>query len=138
MSSETFHIHLYGPDDSSDGPSSSRQTAPIPTSFEAAQQRLEKSLPKVLLEPDGSFAWAGNGYQIVGMIYDAATVIQYVELRGHCDQSQLRKLVQTLAGELRIDGFGVMVLPDRQWKIFQSFETSLPSATKNPPSESNN
>ena len=131
MSSETFHIHLYGPNDVSAGQSSSRQTAPIPTSFEAAQQRLKKSLPTVLLEPDGSFAWAGSSHQVVGMIYDAATMIQYVELRGHCDRSQLRKLVQTLSGALRIDDFAIMVLPDRRWKIFQSFEMSLPAATKN-------
>jgi hypothetical protein len=132
MSLETFHIHLYGPERSTSGPASSRQTNPIPTSFEAAQQRLESLLPSVLLEPDGSFAWAGNGHQVVGMIYDAATEIQYVELRGHCDRSQLRKLVQTLVGAPRIDEFAIMVLPNRQWKIFQSFEISLPTATKNP------
>ncbi|QEF96001.1 hypothetical protein Mal15_00270 [Stieleria maiorica] len=124
MPTDSFHIHLYGPRPdtnlSSGGP-----MPPIPTSFEAAGERLQRSLPMVLLEPDGSFAWAGKHHQVVGMIYDAAMEIQYVELRGHCDAKNLRKLVETLAGTVEIDPFAVMVLPERQWKNFQSFANSL-------------
>ena len=110
MSTETFHIHLYGPDPNAH-PSATQKTAPIPTSFEAAQQRLLRTLPKVLLEPDGSFAWASDNQQAVGMIYDAAQLVQYVELRGHCDRSSLRLLVETLTGTEKIDDFATMVLP---------------------------
>jgi hypothetical protein len=131
MSIETFHIHLYGPDPL-DRPSVPGQTTPLPTSFEAAQQRLRTCLPNVLLEPDGSLAWAGKDHQIVGMIYDAATMIQYVELRGRCDRIRLREFVETLAGSKQIDQFATMILPERQWKIFHSFERSLPSSPTDP------
>lgn len=123
MSSKSFHIHLYGPQESDQKPIAERTPA-IPTSFEAAQQRLSDALPDVLLEPDGSFAWAGPTFQIVGMIYDAADQIQYVELRGHCDPAHLRQLIEILSGMSNIDQFLVMVLPERQWKNFQSFEKS--------------
>lgn len=96
---------------------------------------MEQRLPNVLLEPDGSFAWTGENHQLVGMIYDAAMMIQYVELRGHCDRFQLRKLVQTLSGTDQIGDFAIMILPERQWKIFQSFEMSLPAKSKNPPDD---
>lgn len=130
MSANHFHIHLYGPPHDSGG-RNGPQTSPIPTSFEAAQERLRQSLPNVLLEADGSLAWANRGFQIVGMIYDAATMIQYVEIRGHCDRSILRSFVATLVGTVHIDHFPVMVLPDRQWKKFQSFEKTLPPGPAN-------
>lgn len=138
MRADTFHIHLYGPiqpygepiqpyggppgeADRSSGP----RTSPIPTTFDAATDRMLRSLPMVLLEPDGSFAWAGSDHQIVGMIYDAAMSIQYVEIRGHADADRLRKLVQALVGHGNINELAVMVLPERQWKDFQSFERML-------------
>lgn len=71
------------------------------------------------------------------MIYDAAMVIQYVELRGHCDATRLRKLVETLAGTTQIDQFAVMVLPERQWKNFQTFAISLPGGAPNRSADSN-
>lgn len=134
MSLDTFHIHLYGPPAEPTSESASA-TTPIPTSFEAAQGRLEQTLSNVLLEPDGSFAWASKDHRVVGMIYDAAMLIQYVEFRGHCDQLQLRKLVKTLSGTDQIDDFAVMVLPERQWKNFQSFVRSLPLDVKTPRDE---
>lgn len=127
MHHETFHIHLYGPHSGATDASSS-QTTPILTSFEAAAQRLISFLPMVLLEPDGSFAWAGKNHQVVGMIYDAESVIQYVEFRGHCDREQMKTLVKTLSGTDKIDDFAVMMLPERQWKNFQFFERLLPEA----------
>ncbi|QDV40221.1 hypothetical protein Enr13x_00270 [Stieleria neptunia] len=136
MPTEPFHIHLYGPHPH-DGRLPSPETTPIPTSFEAAGERLNRSLPSVLFEPDGSFAWAGKDHQVVGMVYDAAMLIQYVEIRGHCDATQLRKLVETLAGTTQIDPFAVMVLPERQWKNFQTFAISLPARGQNRPADCN-
>ncbi len=157
----SFHIHLYGPHES-DEPLSALTARPLPSDFEAAQRRLEQQLPGVLFEPDGSFAWAGGDFQIVGIVYDAADAIQYVELRGRFEhraqesqsqesqsqesQSQeshgresrrvsaddpkvggrLRELIAVLAGTAAIDRFAVMVLPNRQWQLFQSFENSSP------------
>ncbi len=136
MHTVSFHIHLYGPHPHADR-LPSPATTPIPTSFEAAGQRLHQSLPSILFEPDGSFAWASTDHQVVGMIYDAAMVIQYVELRGHCDATRLRKLVETLAGTTQIDQFAVMVLPERQWKNFQTFAISLPGGAPNRSADSN-
>ena len=145
MATDTFHIYLYGPPQGTDAATLNRGT-PFATSFEAAAERLLENLPTVLLEPDGSFAWASGEGEIVGMIYDAAMLIQYVELRGHGNlgkenwpagdrttgdnrpqfrQSPLRHLVQSLAGTPLVDDFSVLVLPERQWKDFQSFEKSL-------------
>jgi hypothetical protein len=123
MLANEFHIHLYGP-----SAAAANQTAPLPTSFEAAQGRLEAELPEALLEPDGSLAWASPTHQVVGMIYDAAMQIQYVELRGRCDPPRLRRLVTLLAGTVQVDRLRVMVLPQRHWKDFQSFETLMRSA----------
>ncbi|KAA5541094.1 hypothetical protein FYK55_19570 [Roseiconus nitratireducens] len=118
-----FHIHLYGPATSD---RRDRRTPPIPTSFESAMERLQTDLSRVLLEPDGSLAWAGQDFRLVGMLYDAASQIQYVELRGTCRRHQLRRLVETVAGFREIDDFAVMELPQRQWKDFQSFANQLP------------
>lgn len=107
-----------------DGNTARHGAHPLDSDFESAQQRLREQIPATLLEPDGSLAWAGADFQIVGMIYDAAETIQYIELRGHCRGRQLRQLIETVAGTPRIEQFSVMVLPDRQWKIFQSFERS--------------
>ncbi|WP_372894367.1 hypothetical protein [Stieleria sp.] len=135
MPTDSFHIYLYGPHPHADR-LPSPDTTPIPTSFEAAGERLHQSLPSILFEPDGSFAWASKDHQVVGMIYDAAMEIQYVEIRGHCDASRLRKLVEILAGTTQIDQFAVMVLPERQWKNFQSFAISLPASDPNGASDS--
>lgn len=131
---ETFHIHLYGP--RSGNPASSQATTPIPSSFEAAEERLIRSLPMALIEPDGSFAWAGPDHQIVGMIYDAAAMIQYVEIRGRLNRGQLRDFVEILSGTTKIDDFATMVLPARQWKDFQSFANSLPESPSSAGSDS--
>ncbi|MCO8121750.1 hypothetical protein NHH03_08380 [Stieleria sp. TO1_6] len=122
--SKPFHIHLYGPP-ADRLTSGNPTTAPLPSSFEAAWQRLQTLLPQALLEPDGSLAWSGEHHQIVGMLYDAADRIQYVELRGFCYRQQVQKLLRVIAGIEQVDRFSVMVLPERQWKNFQSFANSL-------------
>ncbi|MCC9600851.1 hypothetical protein LOC67_09760 [Stieleria sp. JC731] len=99
--------------------------SPIPTSFEAAMQRLETLVPQPLSEPDGSIAWAGSDHRIVGMIYDAAGHIQYLELRGYGTAYHWRTLIQSICGQANIDRFSIMLLPERQWKNFQSFANLL-------------
>ncbi|MEO1616535.1 MAG: hypothetical protein AAFV88_11835 [Planctomycetota bacterium] len=120
MKTSSFHLHVYGP---------RRASTPtpncIPSSFEATENRLREVMPSVLFEPDGSIAWASPTHQIVGIVYDANTEIQYVELRGHCSGTQLVELVSVIAGTTNVSEYGVMVLPSRQWKNLQTVARSM-------------
>ncbi len=116
-----FHVHL----------SDRRLAEPLPLSFEQAQSRLE-ALPRLHFEPDGSFVWAGANYQVFGMLYDAAGLLQYVELRGECPLAIWRQLVNCMLDEpsireIRRPGgkstISVMTLPQRQWQELQRFES---------------
>ena len=68
-----------------------------PITFEEAAQRLAQ-LPRMFLEPDGSFVWTGQAgaWQIDGMLYDRGPHLAYVELRGRCGWSQLQELLGAL------------------------------------------
>ncbi|MCD0463084.1 hypothetical protein [Roseiconus lacunae] len=138
MQQPAYHVHIYGPPRLTDlgsvpadavknrGQSTEQgQQSTIATTFENAMARLQDLTPSVLTEPDGSIAWAGTEHQIVGIIYDAADQIQYVELRGHGQSKYWRLLLQAIAGTENVDRFSIMVLPNRQWKNFQSFERML-------------
>ena len=109
-----FHIYLYGPGE-----------GPIRSSFEAAQVRLE-TLERLYFEPDGSFVWSrdGGAQQVYGMLYDAVGLIQYGELRGHCERSTWSQLVEAIAGEAG-QPLLVMRLPERELQNLQSFEAEL-------------
>ncbi|MEM6365823.1 MAG: hypothetical protein AAF745_15455 [Planctomycetota bacterium] len=133
---ESFHVHCYGPSELDSGELSKRTHPAIPTSFEAALERLQRLLPQVLFEPDGSLAWASPSHQVVGMVYDAQTTIQYVELRGHCDGQQFIELVRTLAGTDDVGSYQLMLLPQRQWKDLQTFAKTLPGGVNSNPAES--
>ncbi|MEM0925507.1 MAG: hypothetical protein AAGJ83_05675 [Planctomycetota bacterium] len=121
---EPFHLHVYGPRQGS-ADENSPSHSPIEASFEEATERLLHDIPAVLIEPDGSIAWASPSHQIVGIIYDAGAVIRYVELRGFCTPSQLIRLVATIAGAPKVGDFAVMRLPIRQWNNLQQFANSL-------------
>ncbi|NND96549.1 MAG: hypothetical protein HKN47_04370 [Pirellulaceae bacterium] len=131
---QSFHLYLYGTD-----------CGPIATTFESAAARLQ-ALPRLYLEPDGSFVWTqvGGSEQIFGMLYDAEGQLQYVELRGQCKRPTWRQLVlaiigsdsggtaQDVADDHRLDAKGpigsqrdgllVMNLPGRQLQELQRFE----------------
>lgn len=122
-----FHVHIYGPaaGEMRNVGEKPPGTSSVPSSFEEALTRLERDIPSVLLEPDGSLAWASPSHQVVGIIYDAGQRIQYVELRGHCSGDQIRHLIATIADTKQIDEFAVMELPNRQWNNLQGFANSL-------------
>ena len=64
---------LYGPD-----------ASPFSISFEALLERLAK-FDNMFVELDGSFVWRPEGSergQIDGMVYDAGTRVQYLDLKG--------------------------------------------------------
>ena len=79
-----------------------RDQVPFAISFEEAYAALE-ALPRMFIEPDGSFVWvakeAGAGgdpaarQQVDGLLFDRAGYLQYVELSGSCDSSALNTLL---------------------------------------------
>lgn len=57
-------------------------------SWESALERLSR-LPRMFVEPDGSFLWNGDDkfighWQLEGTVYDDGRVVRTVELLGHC------------------------------------------------------
>ncbi|MEM9585641.1 MAG: hypothetical protein AAGA03_00045 [Planctomycetota bacterium] len=118
-----FHIYLYGP-----------SQGPLTCSFEVACRQLQ-SLPGMFLELDGSFVWrpgigaqSAGGHpatpQLDGMLYDAADQIQYVDLKGQCQQTHFRQICQCLA--LPPDSTAdILVLPSRDLQTLQGFEQSV-------------
>lgn len=111
--SDRFHIHLHGPN-----------RGPLSASFESAAERLE-GLAKLYLEGDGSFVWARDGgrEKVYGMLYDAAGVLQYVELRGDCRQETLRRVITAIEPDRQ--SIQVLRLPDGEWQNLQSFENRI-------------
>lgn len=107
-----FQVYLYGV-----------QCGPLPSSFEAAADRLQR-LDRLYFEPDGSFVWSiGTQEQVFGMLYDTNGQLQYAELRGSCCHPTWRELVRAIAGDSEVP-FVVMQLPDRRLQELQSFERS--------------
>jgi hypothetical protein len=64
-------------------------------SFEAAAESLEK-LDRLFIEPDGSFVWAGEGWQVDGSLYDRDGRLQYVELKGALPVEAFDRLLAAL------------------------------------------
>jgi hypothetical protein len=85
-----FHVVVQGPD----------STAGLPVTFDAALAALEK-LPRMFIEPDGSFVWrgaaaGGKGWQVDGNLIDQGPCLAYVELRGVCPDEQFDALLAAL------------------------------------------
>jgi hypothetical protein len=74
-------------------------TRPLPITFEVAVEKLG-SLPRLYVEPDGSFVWVSGGsddlWQLDGMLWDRGEALQYVELKGYCSQAAWQQLIATL------------------------------------------
>lgn len=74
-------------------------TRSIPVSFEAALAALER-LPRMFIEPDGSFVWVGeqgeSAWQLDGVLFDRAGELVYVELKGTCPSARFDELLTTL------------------------------------------
>ena len=72
---------------------------PFSLSFEEAVARL-RQLPRMFVEPDGSFVWvpAGSGerYQLDGSLCDNGTRLLHVELKGNCDGTTFDTFLQVL------------------------------------------
>jgi hypothetical protein len=86
----TFHCSIHG----------SPAAAPLPASFDAALAELEL-LPRLFIEPDGSFVWRGatgdgQAWQVDGNLIDRGDVLDYVQLNGTCPSERLDEVLRTL------------------------------------------
>jgi hypothetical protein len=87
-----FHASVHGSEHADPGP--------LAISFDAALAALE-SLPRLFVEPDGSFVWTGTGpngqpWQVDGNLIDRGECLAYVELKGSCPTEQFDALLRTL------------------------------------------
>ena len=69
-------------------------------SFEQTAETLS-ALPRMFLEPDGSFVWVSpaderNAWQVDGHLYDRSGRLLYVDLKGRCPPAQFDQILQTL------------------------------------------
>jgi hypothetical protein len=73
---------------------------PLVVSFDSASESLA-ALPRMFIEPDGSFLWrgatlAGEAWQVDGNLIDRGDVLAYVELKGCCPGERLDEILRTL------------------------------------------
>jgi hypothetical protein len=71
----------------------------LPVTFDEAMAGLQ-SVPRLFIEPDGSFVWTGtaaNGlaWQVDGNLIDRGDALAYVELKGCCPEAQFDRLLAT-------------------------------------------
>ncbi len=69
-----------------------------PITFDQAADELGR-LPRMFLEPDGSFVWVSSGeraWQVDGVLYDRGPQLAYLELRGSCDPAAFDELLKSL------------------------------------------
>ncbi len=62
---------------------------------------LLQQLPRMFIEPDGSFVWAdttadGQRWQVDGNLIDRGDVLAYVELKGSCPEERFDALLAAL------------------------------------------
>ena len=59
------------------------------------------ALPRMFIEPDGSFVWTGTTpegerWQVDGSLIDRGDVLAYVELKGSCPEEQFNQILHAL------------------------------------------
>lgn len=116
--SKPFHIYLYG-----------ERRGPIAISFERLSAQLA-DLKRMFFELDGSFVWTGQvgamRWQIDGMVYDAAGVIQYIDIKGECPWEYWVQLLQILAdGGQWSSEWTVLRLPDQTAQTLKDFNQDI-------------
>ena len=58
-------------------------------------------LPRLFIEPDGSFVWRGTSvdgqeWQLDGNLVDRGQTLDYVEIKGRCPSERLNDILRTL------------------------------------------
>jgi hypothetical protein len=87
-----FWVCLYG----------DASSAPLALAFDEALAALA-ALPRLFIEPDGSFVWTGTTpggerWQVDGNLIDRGDVLAHVELKGCCPEEQFDELLVALGG----------------------------------------
>jgi hypothetical protein len=72
----------------------------LPVTFDDVLADLER-LPRLFIEPDGSFVWRGKDadggeWQVDGNLIDRGDVLAYVELNGCCPGERLDELLRAV------------------------------------------
>src|SRR5688500_11508177 len=75
-------------------------SAGLPVGFDHVTAQFA-ALPRMFIEPDGSFVWTGatddgRSWQVDGNLIDQGAVLAYVELKGVCPETQFDELLRTL------------------------------------------
>lgn len=73
------------------------QAGSLSISFDAAFVRLSQ-LPRLFIEPDGSFVWRGSDstgsqWQVDGNLIDQGPALAHVELKGCCPEERFDELL---------------------------------------------
>lgn len=73
--------------------------AVFPVTFEQAEAALA-ALPRLFIEPDGSFVWvaddAQQAWQIDGNLYDRNGRLLYVDVKGNCPAAAFDRLLRAV------------------------------------------
>jgi hypothetical protein len=104
----SLHVYIYG-----------REAGPLTARFDDVADRLTQ-LPRLQFEPDGSLLLSGQGWQLGGMLYDRAGIVQYVDLQGSCPLARWRDVIGCIVESAMQST--VLRLPDRSLHDLQTFE----------------
>lgn len=82
------------------GVSPEQLATPFQVSFEEAMAGLEQ-LPRLFIEPDGSFVWASSQaetarWQVDGNLFDRKGRLLFVDLKGTCAAAQFDELLAAM------------------------------------------
>lgn len=98
---QPLRLRIYGripPLAAGQTPAPADHGQPLRISLERALAKLEQ-LPRMFVEPDGSFLWTGDDsgssghWQLEGTVYDDGQVVRYVDLHGHCPAGQWKQFL---------------------------------------------
>ncbi len=96
----SFFCSIHGSADHDGANYGGQRAAPLAVTFDEVATRLA-ALPRMFIEPDGSFVWrgtadAGQTWQIDGNLTDRGEVLDHVELKGTCPAERLDEILRTL------------------------------------------
>jgi len=87
------------------------ESASLAVSFDSAVAVLER-LPRMFVEPDGSFVWTGvevdgQRWQVDGNLIDRGDVLAYVDVSGCCPAEQFDALLRAFGWPEALLAFGL-------------------------------